>query len=70
MREKRLRAWSRLSLNAVALSQLAGGLRAQTASVFKAKRVEVIGNPVDPKLYKPLDKQNLGDLSTCHWTSN
>ena len=54
IREKQL-AWSKLSLTAVALSNWLADC-ARESALFKNKRIEVIGNPVDPKLYKPLDK--------------
>lgn len=54
MREKRL-AWSRLSLTVVALSNWLADC-ARESALFKNKRIEVIGNPVDSMLYKPLDK--------------
>ncbi len=54
MREKRL-AWSQLSLNAIALSNWLADC-ARASALFKDKRVEVIGNPIDPEFYKPLDK--------------
>ena len=49
------RAWSDLSLTAVALSNWLADC-ARESALFKHRRIEVIGNPVDPKLYKPLDR--------------
>ncbi len=54
LREKQL-AWSQLPLTAVALSQWLADC-ARDSALFKNKRIEVIGNPVDPKRYKPLDR--------------
>ena len=42
-------------MTAVALSNWLADC-ARDSVLFKDKRVEVIGNPIDPKLYKPLDR--------------
>ena len=54
LQDKR-RAWSQLSLTAVALSHWLAEC-ARESALFKGERIEVIGNPVDPKRYKPLDR--------------
>lgn len=54
-REKR-GAWSNLPLTIVCLSQWLADC-ARESAIFKDRRIEVIGNPIDPQVFKPLDRR-------------
>ena len=48
-------AWADISLTALAPSNWLADC-ARASAVFKDRRVEVIGNPIDPERFKPLEK--------------
>ena len=48
-------SWSRLPLTIVCPSAWLAD-RARESALFKHQRIEVIGNPIDPKVFKPLDQ--------------
>ncbi len=52
--EKR-RAWSKLPLTIVTISEWLADC-AQASSLLADRRIEVIGNPIDPRVFKPLDR--------------
>jgi len=52
--EKR-QAWSNLPLTIVTISEWLAAC-ARGSSLMGAKRIEVIGNPIDPRVFKPLDR--------------
>ena len=53
-KEKR-RAWSKLGLTIVTISEWLAEC-ARSSSLLGDRRIEVIGNPIDPRLFKPLDR--------------
>lgn len=52
--EKR-RAWSKLPLTIVTISEWLAKC-ARASSILRDRRIEVIGNPIDPRVFKPLDR--------------
>ena len=52
---RKQRSWSRRPLTIVALSEWLAECALQS-TLFKDKRIEVIGNPIDPQAFKPLDR--------------
>ena len=52
---RKQRAWAAIPLTIVCLSRWLADCARQSA-ILKEKRIEVIGNPVDPAVFKPLDK--------------
>ena len=53
--EKR-RAWSKLGLTIVTISEWLADC-ARASSLLGDRRIEVIGNPIDPRVFKPLDRR-------------
>ena len=53
--EKR-RAWSKLPLTIVTISEWLADC-ARASSILGNRRIEVIGNPIDPRVFKPLDRR-------------
>lgn len=51
----KLRAWSKLPLTIVTISEWLAGC-ARRSSIMGGRRIEVIGNPIDPRVFKPLDR--------------
>ncbi len=51
----KLRAWSKLPLTVVTISEWLAEC-ARSSSVLGDKRIEVIGNPIDPSAFKPLNR--------------
>ena len=49
------RTWSRLPLTIVTISEWLAGC-ARASSILGDQRIEVIGNPIDPRVFKPLDR--------------
>ena len=49
------RAWSQLPLTIVTISQWLADC-ARASSLFADRRIEVIGNPIDPSVFQPLDR--------------
>jgi len=49
------RAWSQLPLTIVTISEWLAE-RARASSILGDRRIEVIGNPIDPRVFKPLDR--------------
>ena len=49
------RTWSRLPLTIVTISEWLAEC-ARASSILGDRRIEVIGNPIDPLIYKPLDR--------------
>lgn len=50
------RAWSQLPLTIVTISEWLADC-ARASSLFGDRRIEVIGNPIDPDVFKPLDRR-------------
>lgn len=53
---QKLRSWSKLPLTIVTISQWLAEC-ARASSLFGDRRIEVIGNPIDPAAFKPLDRR-------------
>ena len=51
----KLRAWSKLPLTIVTISEWLADC-ARNSSILGDRRIEVIGNPIDPSVFKPLDR--------------
>ena len=49
-------AWSKLPITVVCISRWLADC-ARESAIFKDKRIEVIGNPIDPNIFKPLDRR-------------
>ena len=52
----KLRAWSKLPLTVVTISEWLAEC-ARNSSLLGDKRIEVIGNPIDPTVFKPLNRE-------------
>jgi len=50
------RAWSSLPLTVVTISEWLADC-ARSSSIFGDRRIKVIGNPIDPRVFKPLDRE-------------
>ena len=50
------RAWAKLPLTVVAISEWLAAC-ARSSSLLGDKRIEVIGNPIDPNVFKPLNRR-------------
>lgn len=53
---KKRSEWSKLSLTAVAISEWLADC-ARASSILGDRRIEVISNPIDPRVFKPLDRR-------------
>ena len=49
-------AWSKLPLTIVTISEWLADC-ARSSSILGDRRIEVIGNPIDPRVFKPLDRR-------------
>ena len=53
---RKRRAWSSLPLTIVTISEWLADC-ARTSSILGDRRIEIIGNPIDPRVFKPLDRE-------------
>ena len=59
--QRKMKAWGNLNLTVVTISSWLAGC-AQASSLFKDKRVEVIHNALDERVYKPMEKKVVREM--------